>query len=137
MTENLVYRAEVIDENDNRTTYTGLTGNTFKARHYRHRSSFKHRKLENDTTLASHIWTLKDNNLNYQINWSEVCRAPRFNPITRKYRLCIRRNITSFSNQGGTAEQKIRALQHMQAQIKRFTNQCLIHVVSLWYDNLM
>ena len=87
LTENLVYRAEVIDENDNRTTYTGLTGNTFKARHYRHRSSFKHRKLENDTTLASHIWTLKDNNLNYQINWSEVCMAPRFIPNCR---LCIK-----------------------------------------------
>ena len=27
LTDNLVYRAEVIDENDNRKTYTGLTGN--------------------------------------------------------------------------------------------------------------
>ena len=90
LTESLVYRAEVIDENDNRATYTGLTGNTFKARHYRHKSSFKHRKLEYDTTLASYIWSLKDNNLSYQINWSEICRAPRFNPITRKCRLCIK-----------------------------------------------
>ena len=90
LTDNLVYRAEVIDENDNRVTYTGLTGNTFKTRHYRHRSSFKHRKLEHDTTLASYIWALKDQNTNFWINWNMVGRAPKFNPITRKCRLCIK-----------------------------------------------
>ena len=90
LTDNLVYRAEVIDENDHTVTYTGLTGNTFKTRHYRHRSSFKNRKLEHDTTLSSYIWALKDQNTNFWINWTKVGRAPRFNPITRKCRLCIK-----------------------------------------------
>ena len=88
--DNLVYRAEVIDENDNRATYTGLTGNSFKTRHYRHRSTFKNRKLEHDTTLASYIWTLKDQNTDFRINWTQVGRAPRFNPISKKCRLCIK-----------------------------------------------
>ena len=90
LAQNVVYRADVIDENQNRTTYTGLTGTTFKLRHYRHRSSFKHRKLEHDTALSTHIWNLKDNNHGYQIQWSVVGRAPRFNPITKKCKLCIK-----------------------------------------------
>ena len=90
LVESLIYRAEVIDENANLATYTGLTSNSFKKRHYRHRQSFKHRKLEHDTTLSSHIWSLKDENVNFHIQWREVGRAPRFNPITRKCKLCIK-----------------------------------------------
>ena len=84
LAESLIYRAEVIDENSNLATYTGLTGNSFKKRHYRHKQSFKHRKLEHDTTLSSYIWSLKDANINFDIQWREVGTAPRFNPITRK-----------------------------------------------------
>ena len=90
LAESLIYRAEVIDENANLATYTGLTSNSFKKRHYRHKQSFKHRKLEHDTTLSSHIWSLKDENVNFDIQWREVGRAPRFNTITKKCKLCIK-----------------------------------------------
>ena len=88
--ESLVYKAEVIDENENVATYTGLTGNSFKKRHYRHRQSFNNRKLEHDTVLSSYIWSLKDEDKSYRINWSLIGRAPKFSPITKKCRLCIK-----------------------------------------------
>ena len=55
LAESIVYRAEVTDENQNFATYTGLTSTTFKKRHYRHKQSFKRRKLEHDTGLSSYI----------------------------------------------------------------------------------
>ena len=90
LVDSLVYRAEVSDENQNSTTYTGLTSNTFKTRYYAHRQSFKKRKLQHATTLSSYIWNLKDNNINYNIKWKTVDQAPKFNPITKKCRLCIK-----------------------------------------------
>ena len=88
--DSLVYRAEVTDSNSKKTTYTGLTSNTFKKRYYGHRQSFKERNSKHSTTLSSHIWDLKDKNLNYSIKWTAVDRAPRFNPITKKCRLCLK-----------------------------------------------
>ena len=45
---------------------------------------------QNSTTLSSYIWELKDKNLDYNIKWTAVDRAPRFNPITKKCRLCLK-----------------------------------------------
>ena len=90
LAESLIYRTEVTDEDSNVATYTGLTGNSFKKRHYFHKQTFKHRKLEHDTTLSSYIWSLKDADKDFGIQWKEVGRAPRFNPITKKCKLCIK-----------------------------------------------
>jgi hypothetical protein len=90
LVNSLVYKAEVTDQNQNSTTYTGLTRNTFKQRFYGHRHSFKNRSSEHSTTLSSHIWDLKDKNEDYNVNWSVIGRAIDFNPITRKCRLCIK-----------------------------------------------
>ena len=90
LVNSLVYKAEVTDQNQNSTTYTGLTRNTFKQRFYGHRHSFKNRSSEHSTTLSSHIWDLKDKNEDYNVNWSVIGRASDFNPITRKCRLCIK-----------------------------------------------
>ena len=69
--------------NSNCSTYTGLTSNTFKQRYYGHRHSFKKRDSDHSTTLSSHIWDLKDENKNYEIQWSIIDRAPDCIPITR------------------------------------------------------
>ena len=61
----------------------------FKQRYYGHRQSFKKRKLQDETTLSSHVWDLKDKNENFEIKWKVIDRASEFNPVTRKCRLCI------------------------------------------------
>ena len=78
------------DNNQNVQTYTGLTGETFKNRFYNHRQSFNKRELEHSTTLSTHIWELKDRNKPYEVNWSIKGRAKKFNPTTKKCRLCIK-----------------------------------------------
>ena len=86
----VIYRAEVKEDSQSTTTYTGLTCNTFKRRFYTHRQSFNKRTLEHSTTLSSHIWNMKGKKMKMKVNWSIVDRAREFNPVNRKRRLCLK-----------------------------------------------
>ena len=88
-----IYRAEVIDENQNRETYTGLTSRSFKERFYEHRNSIKHRSSEHSTTFSSHIWDLKDRNKSFDVSWKVVGKAGAFNPLTKKCNLCLKEKL--------------------------------------------
>ena len=39
--------------------------------------------------LSSHVCYLKNNNIEHDISWEIVTRAPQFNPSSRVCRLCI------------------------------------------------
>ena len=89
-------------------TYTGVTGNTFKDRYNGHKYDIRHQKGRHNTCLANHIWNLKDEGENYDIEWQLIDRAPAFNPITRKgsslnrrheiFNTCRNRNQKLLSN---------------------------------------
>jgi hypothetical protein len=49
------------------------------------------RKYRINTCLSNHIWNLKDDGIPYEVQWSLVDRAPPFNPVTRKCRVCLKR----------------------------------------------
>ena len=87
-TKGVIYRAEVVAQNSETETYTGLTKNTFKTRFYKHRESFKTKNSENSTTLSSYVWPLKDRGEDFHINWSIVDKGSPFNPVTRTCGLC-------------------------------------------------
>ena len=70
-------------------TYTGLAGGTFKQRFYGHNSSFNNRRNK-QTTLSNYVWELKDNNIPYEVNWTILAKARKFNPVTNKCRLCLK-----------------------------------------------
>ena len=89
-TDNVIYRATVTEEDQTTNTYTGLTRNTFKKRFNGHNYTFNHRNAPNSTTLSSHVWNLKDERKKYDLSWNLVDRAPDFNPVTRKCRLCLK-----------------------------------------------
>ena len=65
----VIYQATV-KRNDNNTseTYIGLTENAFKTRYRNHTASFRHTKHRNSTELSKHVWSLKDNNIDYSIS---------------------------------------------------------------------
>ena len=97
----VIYKATVeeIDNNNNnnnntkinkRETYTGLTKNTFKKRYDGHNSTFNNRDQSNKTTLAAHIWKLKDKGVKYTLSWSIIERGAPFNPSTRRCSLCLK-----------------------------------------------
>ena len=84
-TQKLVYRATVTGTNTEER-YVGLTANTFKQRYGGHKQDFSKSENRIKSTLAGHIWNLKDKNEEPKINWEVVCRAAHFSPTTRLVR---------------------------------------------------
>ena len=69
-------------------SYYGLTENEFKKRCSTHKSSFKKRP-KCHTTLSSHIWKLKDKQIDYEIKWSIKARGHAFSSGGRACDLCL------------------------------------------------
>ena len=65
----------------------GLSSYTFKKRYDGHTYTFRHR-VQNSTTLSTHVWDLYDERKKHDIKWELIDRAPEFNPTNRKCRLC-------------------------------------------------
>ena len=77
---------------DNNTSeyYTGLTEGAFKYRLYGHNSDMKKKKKKNKgTRLSKYVWYLKDNGIQYNLEWSILGKAKSFNPVSRICRLCL------------------------------------------------
>ena len=103
----VVYQATVVDTDNNTSTYTGLTSNTFKKRFYAHRCTCENENHDNPTTLSSHVWNLKNKNKKYDIRWSIIDRAQDFNPVNKKCRLCLKENFyIIFKPDGATLNQR-------------------------------
>ena len=90
LTSSVVYQATVTrHDNQEEETYIGLTENTFKSRYYGHTSSFRNVKYKSSTTLSQHVWTLKDSNIPFSINWKIVAKCKPYSPISKRCNLCI------------------------------------------------
>ena len=87
--DNVIYVASVYTQNTTEH-YTGLTGDTFKKRWYKHNTTFNNIGERNKTTLSAHIWNLKEKGKPYDIKWDIMDRAMTFNPVNRKCRLCLK-----------------------------------------------
>ena len=88
LASDIVYRATV-SCGSKVETYVGLTATSFKSRYANHKASFNIESKRNATELSKHIWDLKDNNLDYAIKWSILCRAPHYSNTTKRRNLCI------------------------------------------------
>lgn len=90
LTTSLVYQATVTTI-DNRPdqTYVGLTENAFKTRYTNHKASFNHRTKRNATELSKYIWSLKDSNVAYNINWTILKRTSPYNISSGRCNLCL------------------------------------------------
>ena len=87
-TASLVYRATVSSGNNPVEKYVGLTANTFKERYGGHKADLVKPEGRTKTTLAGHLWKLKDEQTDYNIEWEVVCRAAPFSPVTGVCNLC-------------------------------------------------
>ena len=102
-----MYRATVIETVSRKVeTYTGVTGNTFKERYNGHKSDIRHRKNRHNSTLANHIWDLKDEGKDFDLDWSLIERGPSFNPITKKCRVCLKEKRNILYNRTGASLNK-------------------------------
>ena len=79
LTSSVVYNANVATENDT----------TVKQRYAQHKLSFRNRNYSNSTELSKHIWTLKDNNTNFAINWIILAIAPVYSNKSKRCHLYL------------------------------------------------
>ena len=86
----VIYQATV-KRNDNNTSETniGLTENAFKTRYRNHTASFRHTKHRNSTELSKHVWSLKDNNIDYSISWRIISSSSSYNSSSKRCNLCL------------------------------------------------
>ena len=76
--------------NNTSETYIGLTETDFKTRHRNHTASFRHAKHKNSTELSKHIWTLKNDNIDYSISWRVLSSNSPYNSSSKRCNLCLK-----------------------------------------------
>ena len=88
LTESIIYKAEVKTD-DTTANYIGLTSTTFKTRFNNHTSNFRNENGRRSTKLSTYIWSLQDQNTDFEINWSIQALQPTFDPGSNKCQLCL------------------------------------------------
>ena len=88
LTTNVIYQATV-ETSDTKETYIGLTGDRFKTRYNNHTCPFRDNSKRNSTELSKYIWSLKDKNINYTVNWKVMGRAKTYSNMGKKCNLCL------------------------------------------------
>ena len=89
LSKNIIYKANIIQENGKTETYTGLTSTTFKARLGTHKTSFKNPNV-NQTSLSNHIKKLAKKNIAHTIKWDILSSAKPFSPVSGICSLCTK-----------------------------------------------
>lgn len=87
-TPSIVYQA-IVKSDKGEETYVGLTKNEFKQRLANHRQSFKKEAHRHQTELSKHIWSLKDRNIDFKIEWKILSHARPYSNISKRCSLCI------------------------------------------------
>ena len=98
----IVYKAEVKTSTTTKIYY-GCCDTTFKKRFANHKKSFKNRKYEKETSLATYIWHLKDQNQQFEIAWSIHSQAKPYQCGSRKCSLCIAERLAIIQDEDPTS----------------------------------
>ena len=89
----IVYKAEietndVISESSTKV-YFGISETKFKFRYSNHAMSFRNRTPENDSELSKYIWSLKDENKDFDIKWSILKKSSAYSIVSKSCNLCL------------------------------------------------
>ena len=102
LTKNIIYEATVTTSSGNARTYIGMTEHEFKTRYNNHKLSFKDRKHSHNTVLSKHIWDLKDENIDYKINWRIIKRASAYKGKPSRCNLCLAEKLCILTAQNAS-----------------------------------
>ena len=87
--KDVIYQATVKQLNTNTEDYyVGLTSSTFKSRYVQHNSNFRNPNTKDATTLSTHIWKLKSENIRHEVRWKIVTKAKSYSPSSGTCNLC-------------------------------------------------
>ena len=91
LTKCVVYKATVTETtSNNQETYIGLTEIEFKTRFSLHRSSFKLKHKRTSTTLSDHVWKLKKNKQQHQLQYQRGGRQKG----AKRCKLCLQEKLS-------------------------------------------
>ena len=91
----VMYQATLIEEGKPDETYVGVSYPSWKLRYNNHTASFRHRAKRIESSLAGHIWKLKDEGReDFTLKWRTLARVPSYNPSTNSCRLCLTEKYT-------------------------------------------
>ena len=87
----IVYKAE-IETNDginelSTKVYFGISKTYFKSRYNKNKMSFRNQTHENDTELSKYIWSLKDENKDFDIRWSIFKKSSGYSIVSKSCNL--------------------------------------------------
>ena len=94
--ESIVYKATVTTTNDEKD-YIGLTVQTFKQRYYSHQHSMRDNKYRSSTSLSQHVWALKDQVIDFSIQWRIQRKATAYQNTTKRCNLCLAEKVEIIS----------------------------------------
>ena len=89
----VVYKCDVTAPNRSKKVYIGLTEKEFKDRFRGHNTSFNHEKYRHNTSLSDYVWSLKDEGIIPNLQWSIIKRAKSYSNTTKTCPLCIREKL--------------------------------------------
>ena len=89
LTKSVIYKASVTtrDGNEEARTYIGFTKNEFKERFNGHKHSFSNKSKRQNTELSKHIWELKDQQKDFNIEWEIPCEAKSYDNRSKRCQL--------------------------------------------------
>ena len=88
LVDNVIYKANIRCNNETKF-YIGSTEGSFKIRYNTHTLSFRNSKYKNSTELSKHIWQLKDNNIDYNIDWEILTKSKSTANCSSRCNLCL------------------------------------------------
>ena len=60
-------------------------------------------KNRTNSSLASHVWELKDKGVSYDVRWKIKARGTPYNPSTKKCRICLKeKHFILYKREGAT-----------------------------------
>ncbi|KAJ8035021.1 hypothetical protein HOLleu_22096 [Holothuria leucospilota] len=100
LSSSIVYSAKVttVSHNDPTImTYIGMTGGDFKARFNNHKKSFHNETYKKETELSKYIWSWKESNTSFNIQWNILNRIPTRMTAHGQCNLCTEEKLAILS----------------------------------------
>ena len=69
--------------------YFRISKTDFKSRYNKNTLSFRNQTHENDTELSKYIWSLKDENKDFDIRWSIFKKSSGYSIVSKSCNLCL------------------------------------------------
>ena len=99
----VIYQADVTAAGKKKEGYVGMSAPPFKVRYGNHKTDFKYPGKRVHTRLAGYVWKLKDEGLDYRIQWQFLARASTYKPSTKTCRLCLTEKFNIMHSRGDMA----------------------------------